>query len=122
MAQPVTDPFDELRDRIRSTADAAERLTFEAAMGAGEGPGDEGDSARRTRAADDATQEAQALVALIALLRDLLPDELRRQLTDLIRQVLLLVRAVLDHVLRRLEAPPADRAAAGPVVEDIPLD
>ena len=117
MAQPVTDPFDELRDRIRSTADAAERLTFEAAMG-----GSAGDSARRTRAADDATQEAQALVALIALLRDLLPDDLRQQLADLIRQVLLLVRAVLDHMLHRLESPPAERAAAAPVVEDIPLD
>lgn len=117
MVQPVTDPFDELRERIRSTADAAERLTFEAAMGDGEA-----DPGRRARTADDAAQEAQALVALIALLRDLLPEELRRQLTDLVRQVLLLVRAVLDHVLRRLEAPAAERAATAPAVEDIPLD
>ena len=115
MAQAETDPFDELRARIRSTADAAERLSFEAAMG------DAGDSARRARAADDATQEAQALVNLIALLRDLLPDELRQQLADLVRQVLLLLRAVLDHVLHRLDAPAAERPV-GPVVEDIPLD
>ena len=46
----------------------------------------------------------------------------RRQLADLVRQVLLLVRAVLDHVLGRLETPPGERRAAEPVVEDIPLD
>jgi hypothetical protein len=115
MAQPEPDPFDELRARIRSTADAAERLSFEAAAGGG-------DAGRRTRAADDATQEAQALVALVQLLRDLLPDELRRQVMDLIRQVLVLVRAVIDWYLVRLEAPAEDRAARAPVVQDIPLD
>lgn len=113
---PETDAFDELRARIRSTADAAERLSFEAAAGAGEG-------ARRTRAADDAAQEAQALAALARLLADLLPAELRRQVADLVRQVLLLVRAVIDWYLQRLEAGPRDpRDAGGPVVQDIPLD
>ncbi|MCW2992332.1 MAG: hypothetical protein JWM73_2926 [Solirubrobacterales bacterium] len=123
MAHPETDdPFDQLRQRIRSTADAAERLSFEAAAGSsGAGAGDEG---RRARAADDATQEAQALVALVQLLRDLLPDELRQQVSDLVRQVLLLVRAVIDWYLTRLEpgADGARPASAAPVVEDIPLD
>jgi hypothetical protein len=122
MAHPETDdPFEQLRARIRSTADAAERLSFEAAAGAaGE---DEPDPGRRARAADDATQEAQALVALVQLLRDLLPDELRQQVTDLIRQVLLLVRAVIDFYLLRLEPDPAgERPSAAPVVQDIPLD
>ena len=118
MAQPETDPFDDLRARIRSTADAAERLSFEAAMG---GEDWAGRSESRARTTDDATQEAQALVNLSALLRDVRPDELRRQLADLVRQVLLLLRAVLDHVLHRLEAPAAERPS-GPVVEDIPLD
>ena len=118
MAHPETDPFDELRARIRSTADAAERLSFEAAAGAAGGH----DDGRRARAADDATHEAQALVALVQLLRDLLPEELRRQVTELIRQVLVLVRAVIDYYLARLE-PGAERAPAAPVVvEDIPLD
>ena len=115
------DPFAELRARIRSTADAAERLSFEAAAGA---PGDAGaahdDS--RARAADDATHEAQALMALVALLRDLLPEDLRRQVADLLRQVLLLVRAVIDWYLRRLEPGGPEDRAPGPVVEDIPLD
>jgi hypothetical protein len=120
MAHPETDdPFDELRARIRSTADAAERLSFEAAAGAG---GSQDDPGRRARAADDATQEAQALVALVALLRDLLPEELRQQIADLVRQVLLLVRAVIDWYLQRLEPGAAEPRRAGPVVEDIPLD
>jgi len=110
------DPFDELRARIRSTADAAERLSFEAAAA------DENGGGRRARAADDATQEAQALMALVQLLRDLLPEELRQQVSDLVRQVLMLVRAVIDWYLQRLEPGPGAARAAGPVVEDIPLD
>jgi hypothetical protein len=106
------DPLDALRAQIRSTAAAAERLAQEAAAG---GPRD---APPRT---DEATQEAQALVALVALLRDLLPPELRRQVAELVRQVLLLVRAVLDWWLDRLE-PGRAAAPAEPVVEDIPLD
>src|SRR5436305_5028010 len=114
MAQPETDPFEELRERIRSTADAAERLSFEAAS-------DQGDPRERARRADETTQEAQALVALVQLLRDLLPDELRQQVMDLIRQVLKLLRAVIDWYLARLEPSTAQRAARATVVEDIPL-
>lgn len=113
MAQtrPDDDPFAALRDRIRSTADAADRLADEAARGAG-----------AAGSASEATQEAQALVSLLALLRDVLPDELRQQVTDLVRQVLLLVRAVIDYCVLRLESgPPASRAAP-PVAQDIPLD
>ena len=121
MAQPDPDPFDQLRARIRATADAAERLSFEAAAGASGGP--EGDPGSRARAADDATQEAQALVNLIGLLRDLVPDDLRKQVMDLVRQVLLLVRAVIDWYLARLEPGARDAPSRRPpVVEDIPLD
>jgi len=115
MAQtrPDDDPFAALRDRIRSTADAADRLADEAARGGAAGA---------AGSASEATQEAQALVSLLALLRDVLPDELRQQVTDLVRQVLLLVRAVIDYCVLRLEAgPPASRAAP-PVAQDIPLD
>jgi hypothetical protein len=118
MAQPETDPFEELRERIRSTADAAERLSFAGASVAGGG----GWESSRARRADEATQEAQALVALVQLLRDLLPEELRQQVMDLVRQVLKLLRAVLDFYLARLEPSTAQRATRAPVVEDIPLD
>lgn len=107
------DPFAALRERIRSTADAADRLADEAARGGAPGA---------TGRASEATQEAQALVSLLAVLRDVLPDELRRQITDLVRQVLLLVRAVIDYCVLRLEAGPAPPRPAPPVAQDIPLD
>lgn len=111
------DPIAALRERIRSTAAAADRLAGEAGFA-----GAPGGSEDPRRAAGEATQEAQALVALVALLRDLLPDELRQQVFDLIRQVLLLVRAVIDWYLLRLEPQPAAKRSRAPVVEDIPLD
>jgi hypothetical protein len=106
------DPIAALRDRIRSTAEAADRLAGEAAAG-GAGAGG---------SASEAAHEAQALAALVQMLRDLLPDELRQQLGDLVRQVLLLVRAVIDWYLLRLEPGRAGERPAAPVVQDIPLD
>jgi hypothetical protein len=116
MAQPGLDddPFGALRDQIRSTADAADRLADEAAR--------DPSGARASGRAAEAGHEAQALVSLLTLLRDVLPEDLRQQIADLIRQVLLLVRAVIDYCVLRLEAgPPAPRTAA-PVPQDIPLD
>ena len=123
MHQPMTDdPLAALREQIRSTAAAAERLADDARAGGGGAGGGEFPPPRT----DEAARETQALVALVEMLRDLLPPELRRQVTDLIRQVLLLLRAVLDWWVRRLEPGPAggDGAAAPaePQVEDIPLD
>lgn len=117
MAQPAPDEdqLGALRERIRATAAAADRLAGEAAAGRG--------ARQAPPPTDEATQEARALVALVALLRDLLPDELRRQITDLVRQVLVLVRAVIDHYLARLEpAGPEAKAPAPRDVQDIPLD
>jgi len=115
MARPETDdPLDALRARIRATADAADRLAEEASAASASG-------APPPRA-DEAAQETQALVALIEMLRDVIPPELRRQISELVRQVLLLIRAILDWWVGRLE-PPREAAPAGdPVVEDIPLD
>jgi len=115
------DPLAALRERIRSTAEAADRLAGQASLG-GNGGGGDGTSGPPPRT-DEAAQEAQALVALVQLLRDLVPDELRQQILDLVRQVLKLIRAVIDWYLARLEpgatGVPARRE---PVVEDIPLD
>ena len=50
-------------------------------------------------------------------LRELVPPELQQQVTDLIRQILLLVRALLDRVIEHLEPT----RGTEPDVEDIPI-
>jgi hypothetical protein len=71
-----------------------------------------------TGEASDASRDLQALAALLETLRGVVPPELQAQLSDLIRQVLLLVRALIDWWVDRIDA---DRGRE-PVVEDIPID
>jgi hypothetical protein len=100
------DPLTELRDRVQAAQAAAERLAGEARTQARELP-------RETR------DELDALVGLLRALRELVPPELQEQLSEVIRQVLLLLRAVIDFWVERLEAP---RGAGGGVeVRDIPI-
>jgi hypothetical protein len=136
--EPGEDPLDTLRDRIRSTQDAVERLTDEAAHAAREAgaagaeqPSGEGESGRPRGdrpprngyavpgggATDQSTRELQALVGLIEVVRGLIPRELADQLTDLVRELLLLVRALIDWYLDRLEL----RRKSPVEVEDIPI-
>src|SRR6185312_575987 len=94
------DRLSDLRDQLRATQEAAARL-------AGSGVPPQGWAA--PRAAGDGGQEPglsdelQQLVAAVAALRELVPPELQQQVSDLIRQVLLLVRAILDRWIERLE-------------------
>jgi hypothetical protein len=136
--EPGDDPLDTLRDRIRSTQDAVERLADEAANAAREAaaagseqPSGEGESGRPRSgrpprngyavpgagAADQSARELQALVALIDVVRGLIPRELADQLTELVRELLLLVRALIDWYLDRLEL----RRKTPVEVEDIPI-
>ena len=63
------------------------------------------------------TSDMQALVAVIELARGMVPPELAAQIAELMRELLLLVRAIIDWYLDRLE-----RRRAAPVqVEDIPI-
>jgi hypothetical protein len=95
---PTDDPLDALRERIRATQEAAEKLAGEP-----RGAGDE-----------DTAREAQALVALLQTLRDVVPPELWQQIRELIRQLLLLIRAIIDWWVDRIEAgPDAPRGAVG---------
>ncbi len=96
MAPP--DPLAELRERVQAAQEAAERLA--------------GDARHETR------DELEALVGLLRTLRELVPAELQQQLTETIRQVLLLVRALIDFWVERLEAPRPEAVE----VEDIPID
>ena len=120
MAPPAAepDPLADLRDQLRAPQEAAARLAggrevppqgwASRADGAGSGPGEH-----------DAglTEELQQLVAVVASLRELVPPALQQQVTDLIRQILLLVRALLDRVIEHLEPT----RGTEPDVEDIPI-
>jgi hypothetical protein len=120
---PPSEPPDDrerleaLRERLKATQEAAARLAEEAARERDRVPPSGWDVPRR---ADEANEELDALVRLLAKLRDALPPELRAQLADLARQLLLFVRAVLDWWIDQLsdEDKPKGRATE---VEDIPL-
>jgi hypothetical protein len=104
MAPP--DPLSELRERVQAAQAAAERLAGEARKQAGELP------------RHDTRDELDALVALLRALRELVPPELQQQVSEVIRHVLLLLRAVIDYWVDRLDAPrPAEVE-----VQDIPID
>lgn len=107
------DPIDDLRDRLRATQEAAERI-------AGRVP----PQGWASEAERDATAgEVQALVSVLHALRDLVPDELWDQVREILRQLLLLLRAILDLVVDRISRPdPGARSGAGgPQVQDIPI-
>jgi hypothetical protein len=111
-----------LRERLEATQRAAQGLSDDAAeqvRAAREGrpPPAGWDVPRR---AEETGDELEALVRVLASLGDLLPPELRAQLGELVRQVLVFVRAVLDWWIDRLERQDT-RAAARDDVEDIPI-
>jgi fermentation-respiration switch protein FrsA (DUF1100 family) len=113
MAPEPDDHLDELRARLRETQEAAERI-------AGRVP----PQGWATAAERDATAgEVQALVSVLHALRDLVPEDLWEQVRELLRRLLLLLRAILDLVVDRLAADRAARAprAPGPDLQDIPI-
>lgn len=107
---PEGDPLVRLSEQIHRAHEAAERALREvrdatppqgwAAPGDGEPPGPEG----------------QALALVIEAARGLVPREVLGHLADLARQLLALVRALIDAYLQRSE-----RRAAEMQVEDIPV-
>jgi len=110
VADESNDPMEELRARVKATQEAAERIMQEKVPPRG--------WASPPSAAGEATSEMQALVALLEALRELLPPELREQVTALVKQLLLVVRALIDWLVDRLERGPR---GAAPEVEDIPI-
>ena len=93
-----------LRERLEATQEAAQRLAEDAANPKPPPSGwDVPPSAQR------AGDELDALVALVSSLKDLLPPELRAQLADLVRQLLVFVRAALDWWIEQLESGPRGR-------------
>jgi hypothetical protein len=109
-----TDPVADLRERLRATRDAAAKLADDAPRVPPQGwatPPREGGGE------PSLSDELAALVGVVSSLRELVPPELQEQVVDLIRQILRLVRALIDHWLERLEG----ERGAEPEVEDIPI-
>jgi hypothetical protein len=122
------DPLETLSERVRRAQETAERLVREAnaeAQRAAEESASQGSTRRpppRGYAVPEdegrsTTADLQALVALLDLGRTLVPPELRKQLAELVREILLLVRAIVDWYLERLD----ERRKAAVEVEDIPI-
>jgi hypothetical protein len=113
MADP--DPLQELRDQVRATQEAAQRLMDEAIPPGGwESP---------REPVDAFGEEVRALASILQGLRELLPPDLREQVTELLRQLLLVLRALIDWWVARLEEGGAERPPGDerPPVEDIPI-
>lgn len=123
------DPLAGLRASVAEARRAAERLAAQVAAGdppparpprgtrasALETPAAGWDSDHERR---ETTGEIQALGELVESLRALLPEELREQLNELIRQVLLLLRAVIDWLVARIEREGKGREVE---IQDIPI-
>jgi hypothetical protein len=109
--------LDELRERLRATQEAAEKL-------AGRVP-PQGWAAASGEERTETAAEIQALVGILHALRDLVPEELWEQIREITRRLLLLLRALLDLVVDRLGADDAGAqrrsGASGPDLQDIPI-
>lgn len=121
VAEPSAgDPLAQLRARVRRTEEAAERLAHELSDAAGPTDGTRvppagWDVPRRTSGEAD---ELAALRGLLDVVRSALPPELQQRLAELVRELLLALRALIDWWLERLEA----RRAPAVEVEDIPIE
>lgn len=114
------DPLDALGDQIRSATGAAERFVQEAQRRRdGQSCREEQSTppAARTEPSaggipsagweptrQEATSELQALVGLLATLRELLPTDLQEQATALVRQLLVLLRSVIDWAVVQIDS------------------
>jgi hypothetical protein len=104
------DPLARLRAQVEAAHEAAQRAAEEIPAAGWAAPGEQ------ARPGTD-TPEVRALVALIEVVRDLVPADVQRQLVVLVRELLMLARALIDLIVARLER----KAAADAEVEDIPL-
>jgi hypothetical protein len=130
---PLTDDdaVADLRERILATKEAAERLHARAedARRTEQGGGIPVGGWATPQDRSDRADEVHALAELVRALRELVPTELRGQVTEILRQLLLLVRAIIDWWVDRLElestgtpvGTPRPDAERAPYVEDIPI-
>ena len=118
MAEP---DFETMRARLDDAHATADRLMREAERRAQEAPDTPPrgwDVPHEQRAPVAPFADLAALGALVESLRGQLPPELARQLADAVRELLVVVRAILDFAILRLEP----RAPAEREVTDIPVE
>ena len=115
------DALERLRAQVDAAHEAAQRVAEEAAAAsAAERPEipPAGYAAPGERAgAGQENPEVRALVGLIELVRELVPADMQQQLVELVHELLVLARAIIDLIVSRLER----QRAAETEVEDIPL-
>ena len=114
MAEPDLGAYREAERLVREAqarAEAAARAAHEVPPAGWAGTGADGP---RGAPFPDLT----ALLALLEAGREALPPELARQVADALRELLVALRAVLDHSIARLERPEAPARK----VEDIPVE
>jgi hypothetical protein len=99
-----------VRDQIRSLTEAAERLVRD--VGARQPPPAAGWQESRE------PRELAGLVRLLELLGEILPPDIHGPLVELIRELLVLVRSLIDWAVARLEEPGRGREVE---IEDIPI-
>lgn len=120
--------YDELRERLKATQEAAERIAARGIRARSGGEPADGEVPPQGWAAhgdehQPNADEIEALLTALRQLRDLMPEELQEQLRETIRNILLLIRGILDLALSRLEQRELT-AADEPVkdeAEDIPI-
>jgi hypothetical protein len=122
MPEPADDALQRLRDQVKAAQETAQRVAEEAAKAATTTPPKRdvppaGYAVPGSGEAGAQNPEVQAIVALIEIIRGLIPPDLQQQLAELVKELLALVRAVIDLIVSRLER---ERPAEAEV-EDIPI-
>jgi hypothetical protein len=117
---PEPTRLDDLRARLRETQAAAQRLADEIPS--------QGWATASEHARSETAEEIQALLGVLRALREVVPDDVWDQVREIARQLLVLLRALLDLVVERLGADAGGHAGgagprrgAGPGLQDIPI-
>jgi hypothetical protein len=107
------DPLEILRGHLRSAQEAAQQLLSES-----EGTPPRGWEPLGADQAHQTAGELHSLSELLGALRELLPEDLRVELAELVRQLVAVLRALLDVLLSRVRSA---EPAASARVQDIPI-
>lgn len=114
--EPPADPVDVLRERIRAATEAAERLARDVTSSDRE-PGRPPSRGYAVPGHDSSSARPDPLVALLELARASLPAELAEQLAELVKELLLALKALIEWALDRV----AQRSVTPVEVQDIPI-